>query len=39
MLELLVDLVVCTFCACQFALSDLCCNTLAAAGISCIERF
>ena len=39
MLQLLVDSVVCLFCVCQFALSDLCCDTLAAAGISCLERF
>jgi len=39
MLEILVDLVVCVFCACQFALGDLCCKTLASAGISCLERF
>ena len=38
-LEILVDLVVCVFCVCQFMLSDLCCNTLTAAGISCFERF
>lgn len=39
MSQLLVDLVVWLFCVCQFVLSDLCCNTLASAGISCLERF
>jgi len=31
---LLVDSIVLLFCGCQFVLSDLCCDTLASAGIS-----
>jgi len=38
-LMLLVDTVVCLFCVCQFMLSDMCCETLAAAGISCLAHF
>jgi hypothetical protein len=35
----ITDAMVAMFCVCQFTLSELCCETLAAAGVSCLERY